>query len=387
MVYRTIEVTTKRQFREFIRLPYRIYAGNTCWVPPIESEVKRILNPAKNPYFLNAGLRLFSTYREDIIVARCAVIINRMHQQKFRIKNAFFGFFESINSDEAVKSLFTEAESFCRRRGVEFLEGPFNPNLYSDLGLLTNKFDSTPSFFQTYNPPYYQHLLEEAGFNVLKKLNIRSNKKLKDFLMEHYTNNLCTESKNMRIRSFNIKRKEEDLDYLREIYNDAFSGNWHFIPVSKEEYIFSAKYLHLVTPPDLIKFVEYKGTPVGVIQFALDINPFLKTFKGKFRPLKYLNLIRNKKRIRRAIVFAVGIKKAFQRTIAHQLLLNAAVLLARNYDELETSWMYDDNLLAVKAAERFGMQPEKYYSILGKSLVPKPESYLSASGLIVSESI
>ncbi len=345
------------------------------------------MNPDKNPYFLNTALRLFSTYRDNLIVARCAVIINRLHQQKFRIKNAFFGYFESINSDEAVKALFAEAESFCCRQGVEFLEGPFNPNLYSELGLLTNKFDSAPSFFQTYNPPYYQNLLEKAGFNVLKKLNIRSNKHLKDFLKQHYADSLCTESKDMKIRSFNIKREEEDLDYLREIYNDAFSDNWHFIPVSKEEYVFSAKYLHLVTPPDLIKFVEYKGTPVGVIQFALDINPFLKTFNGKFRPLKYLNLIRNKKKIRRAIVFAVGIKKAFQRTMAHQLLLNATVLLAGNYDELETTWMYDDNLLAVKAAERFGMQPEKDYLILGKNLISKPESYLSASGLIVSECI
>ena len=118
------------------------------------------------------------------------------------------------------------------------------------------------------------------------RLNIRSNKNLKDFLNQHYPDNLYTESKDMRIRSFNIKRKEEDLEHLRDIYNDAFSDNWHFIPVSKEEYIFSAKYLHLVTPPDLIKFVEYRGTPIGVVQLALDINPALKEFKGKLRPLK-----------------------------------------------------------------------------------------------------
>jgi hypothetical protein len=287
----------------------------------------------------------------------------------------------------AVKSLFTRAESYCLHQGVESLEGPFNPNLYSELGLLIDKFNCTPSFFQTYNPPYYQHLLEQAGFDVQMRLNIRSNKNLKDFLKQHYPDNLNTESKDMRIRSFNIKRKEVDLDHLRDIYNDAFSDNWHFIPVSNEEYIFSAKYLSLVTPPDLIKFVEYKGTPVGVVQFALDINPFLKAFNGKLRPLKYFNLIRNKKKIKRAIIFAVGLKKTFRHTMAPQLLLNATVLLAGGYDELETTWMYDDNILAVKAAERLGMQPEKHYLILGKKLLVEPGNHLSASGLVASECV
>ena len=368
MLYRTIEVKTHKELREFISLPYKIYSGNSFWIPPVKSEVKRILSLHKNPYFINASLKLFNTYRSGEIVARCAVIIDRVHQQKYSIKNAFFGFFESINSDEAAESLLAEVENYCLRQGVNFIEGPFNPNLYSELGMLEDNFESVPSFFQTYNPPYYNDLLKREGFQVQMRLHIRSNKNVKEVLAKTYLSDLCTVSENMRIRSFNIKRKQEDLDYLRDIYNDAFSDNWHFTPVSREEYIFSSKYLNLVTPPELIKFIEYKGKPIGVIQFALDINPLLKSFNGKFSPVKYLKLLKNRKKIKRAIIFAVGIKKNFQHTRAPQLLFNATLALAKPFDELETTWMYDENVLGVKAADRLGMQPEKHYLIYGKEL-------------------
>jgi hypothetical protein len=313
-------------------------------------------------------LKLFITYRGDSAVSRCAVIIDRMHQQKHRTRSAFFGFFESVNSDAAVKALFEKIENYCRRNDIEFMEGPFNPNLYSELGLLADNFDSIPSYFQTYNPPYYIKLLETAGFTTQLKVHTRSNKNLKSYLKQEYGDNLMTEAQDIKIRSFNLKKKEKDLDYLRDIYNAAFSENWHFTPVSREEYVFSAKYLGLVTPPELIKFVEHRGRPVGVIQFALDINPYLQTFKGKFNPFKYLNLLRSRKKIKRAIIFAVGIKKEFQHSLVRKLLFNATVLLARNYDELETTWMYDDNIAAIKSAESLGMLPDKHYLILGKKI-------------------
>ncbi len=366
-------------------LPFRIYTGNRFWVPPVKSELKRILNTDRNPYYLNSSLKLFITCREDTAVARCAVIIDRLHQQRHKRKNAFLGFFESINSDEAVKSLMETVEEYCLSQKVEIIEGPFNPNLYSELGLLADNFEEPPSFFQTYNPPYYKSLLEKAGYRVKMILHTRSNKNLTDFLKKNFSGSLISESSDMRIRSFNIKRKEEDLDHLREIYNDAFSDNWYFTPVSRDEYFFSAKYLGLVTPPDLIKFVEYKGIPVGAIQFSLDINPFLKSFNGKFSSLKYLNLIRNRTKIKRAIIFAVGIKKEYQHTMASRLLFNATVLLARNYEELETTWMYDDNKSAIKSAESLGMQPEKHYLILGKKIatVQYKDPKLTESGVNV----
>jgi hypothetical protein len=368
MLYRTTEVTTKKDHREFFLLPFRIYEGNRVWVPPVKSELKRILDTDKNPYFLNASLKLFITYRGGSAVSRCAVIIDRLYQQRHKTKNAFFGFFESINSDEAVKSLFGGVEKYCSGQEIEYIEGPFNPNLYSELGLLLDKFESIPSFFQTYNLSYYNDLLRKAGFNVQLMVHTRSNKNIKEFIKKNFKGNLITESSDMTIRAFNIKKKDEELEYLRDIYNDAFSENWHFGAVSREEYIFSAKYLELVTPPELIKFVEYKGRPIGAIQFALDINPFIKSFRGRFSLFKYLNLLKNRKKIKRVIVFAVGIKKEFQRSIASRLLFNATVLVAGNYDEIETTWMYEGNMPAIKSAENLGMLPEKHYLILGKKI-------------------
>jgi hypothetical protein len=152
--------------RDFLDLPDRIYLGDANYVPPLKSEVRRTLDGRKNPYFKGAALQLFVCYADGIPAARIAITINPRHAQKFGERTAFFGFFESTDNPGAVRALFSEATRFCRERRATSLEGPFNPNHYSELGLLLDHFDRPPVFFQTYNPPYYLPLLKGVGFHL-----------------------------------------------------------------------------------------------------------------------------------------------------------------------------------------------------------------------------
>jgi hypothetical protein len=369
MGYKVKHVSNSRDLKDFIQLPFEIYRNDKLWVPPIRSELRRTLNPRKNPYFKNASLKLFNSYKDDKITSRAAVVINSKHFEKFGTKTAFFGFFESYNDKDSVRNLFNEIEKYCRNNDIEIIEGPFNPNHYSELGMQINNFNKPVSFFQTYNPPYYNELLVDLGFSISSVIHTRRNCSFNDYFSKtDKKNHQDLKLENFSIRPFNLKKMEEELESLREIYNDAFNSNCYFLNVSKEEYLFAAKYLKLVSSPELIQFVEYKGKPVGVFQCVLNINPLLKKLNGKIGPVKYLRFLLQRKKIKEIIIYAVGIKKTFQRSAVYLLLLNKMIETAEKYEVCETTWISKENIFAVRAAERLGLKSDKEFALYSKKL-------------------
>jgi hypothetical protein len=367
MEYTVERVGNRRTLNDFLRLPARIYRCDAGWIAPIASEVRRTLDTHKNAYFSGVSLDLLVCYGNRHPFARAALIGNPRHWQKFGEKTAFFGFFESVNDADAARCLFSKAAEICGARGIQFLEGPFNPNHYSELGLQTNRFGSEPAFFQPYNPEYYPHLLDAAGFSPCKVLHTRKNTCIREYILKrHGAVAPPYVSGEYTARPFQMSDFNGDLERIREVFNDAFSSNWHFLPLSKEEYVFSAKFLNLVTFPELITIVEHEGKAVGVLECVLDINPLLRELHGRVGPISYLRFLHGRKHIRSLIIYAVGIKKAFQGTRVYKMLLDSLCSQVLNYDTLETTWMSEDNLLAVRASEHLGLVRDKEFAIYRK---------------------
>lgn len=369
MAYSVAPVSDKKRLDEFLRLPFAIYRRDPLWVPPVIGEVRRTLDPERNPYFANATLRLFVGYRSERPVARAAVIINSAHQMAFGVRSAFFGFFESENDEEAVRRLFGEAETYCRARRVEVLEGPFNPHHYSELGLQIDGFGTAPSFFQPHNPPYYDELLEKAGFRISARFQTMKIDDIGKDLDRRLGAPAAGPGRDgYSIRSFSLKDRAGDLERIREVNNDAFAENWHFLPLSHEEYEFSAKHMGLVTRPDLIKIVEHRGRPVAVLHCVLDVNPLLRRWKGVPGPVKLIRFFRGRRTVRTIILFTVGIKKEYRHTLLSRLLIAEFCRMAQAFDRAETTWMSPDNRTVLKAAEGLGMKPDKHFGIFAKEL-------------------
>ncbi len=368
MCYRVSRVSSRKELNDFLNLPKSIYRNDKNWIAPFKSEVKRILNSSKNPYFKNASLQLFNCYMGDKIVSRTAVIINDEYEKKFGIKNAYFGFFESFDDLSAVRLLFRDAESYCEQNSISNLEGPFNPNHYSEVGIQLDNFNSLPTFFEAYNPHYYNKLLLSAGYSVSKIIHTRINKNTREYISKQFGDNREIDSGDYKVRSFDFKNIEGDLENLRQVFNDAFANNWSFLPVSKDEYLFSSKYMRLVTPPNLIRFVEYRSDVIAAVHFALNINPLLKESKGKFNPIKYYNLLKERKNINEVVLFAVGIKSSYKRTKVYPILFNEILNIALNYKILLTTWMDEKNVLSIRSAERLGLLPKKEFAVYKKKL-------------------
>ena len=369
MSYSVKNVCNRRMMRDFLDLPERVYRDDPNFVPPLKAEVRRTLNCGKNPYFKGAELQLFVCYADGVPVARTAIVINPRHEQRFGVRAAFFGFFESVNDPAAVKALFAAAVHFCRTQGATLLEGPFNPNHSSELGLLLDHFDRPPVFFQAYNPPYYARLLEELGFHVSASLFTARNERIAEFVDAHFDLQAPLRfPEGYTLRHPDMSRLSEEIEKIRLIFNDAFASNWHVLPASKEEYDFSAKFINLITDPGLISIIEHHGEPVAVVMFVLDVNPLIRQFHGRRGPLKLLKFLRGRRRIRTVILYAGGIRKRYQHTRVYPLLSDACARIARRFDCLEGTWISEGNMLARRSAERLGMKPDKHFAIYALSI-------------------
>jgi len=332
MAYSVVPVSDKRRLDEFLRLPFDLYRGDPLWVPPLAAEVRRTLDPERNPYFAAAALRLFVCYRDSLPVARLAVVISGAHREAFGVRAAFFGFFESANDEQAVKHLFAEAETFCLDRNAEILEGPFNPHHYSEIGLQIDRFGTAPSFFQPYNPPYYPELLEQAGYRISARLQTMANDDVARDLVRRFGDLPVTAGGDgYTVRSFSLADKARDL-------------------------------------ADLVKFVEHHGRPVAVLHCVLDINPLLRRWRGAAGPVKLFRFVRGRKAVKTIILFTVAIKREHRRSVVSRLLLAEFCRMARPFARAETTWMSADNRSALKAAASLGMRPDKHFAVYAKEL-------------------
>jgi hypothetical protein len=305
-------------------------------------------------------------YSREQPVARLSLVVDERHRLPGGRKRALFGFFECVHDDEAAGRIVEAMLAECRAANVAVVEGPFNPNHYSPIGLQTSRFDVGPAFFETYNPAYYADLLERLGFTVGKRLHTRRNDRVADYIKRRFGTVTVRSAGGFSFRHLEIRHAAAELERIRCVFNDAFADNWRFLPVSREEYAFSAKGLFLVTRPDLITLVEHDGEPVGALLCVLDVNPQLRRLRGRAGPIGALRFLLQRRRVRDLIVYSVGVKRAYRSTRAYHLLLETACATAMRYRTLATTWISDDNVPAVRAAERLGLEPYKEFAVYEK---------------------
>ena len=71
-------VAGKADLAAFIDLPFRLYANDPHWVPPLKGEVRELLTPGKNPFFEHADVQLFLARRGGAVVGRISAHIDKL---------------------------------------------------------------------------------------------------------------------------------------------------------------------------------------------------------------------------------------------------------------------------------------------------------------------
>lgn len=370
MSYRVELADSRKKMNDFLALPEAIYKDDPNYIVPVRSELRRILDKKRNPYFQSANLMIYICYRDNQAVARAVVVINYDYWNRWNEKTAFFGFFESVNEPGAACALFERIGNYCLNAGVETIKGPFNPNHYSEMGLLIQNFDSPPAFFETYNPPYYKGLLETCGFIQEKIIHSRINRHSSDWCKLHSTRiQVPGQWKDYTIRFLKIWKLKKELEVIRSINNDAFSDNPYFMPLSSHEYRFAAKFMFLVTRPKWVAIIEHKNQPVGMVQLVYNINPILKNHHGRLTIFDLPSFLLWREKLGEAIIFSCGIRKEFRNSPISLLIYQFICEIGKTANTLYTTWMSDENHTATQSTEKLGLTPYKWFAIYQKTLV------------------
>jgi len=156
-------VQGRREREAFIGLPWRLYAHEDIWVPPLRFERRQFLDPRKNPFFQHAQVQLFLARRDGRVVGRISAHVDANLNAFQDNRWGLFGFFECEDDPAVAVALLDAAEQWLRARGRDRMVGPMDFGTNDEAGLLVDGFDRPPIFLTNWHHPYYQRLLEEAG--------------------------------------------------------------------------------------------------------------------------------------------------------------------------------------------------------------------------------
>ncbi len=363
-----VEAKTPAGVRAFIELPYRIYAADPYWVPPLRRDERHRLSP-RNAFFAHADIRLWLAERNGEVAGRIAAIDDRADNEIHQRAITWFGFFESTD-EETAAALLRTVESHARERGSVAVYGPVNPSLNESAGLLVEGFESAPYVLMPHNPPGYQHQFEAAGYSKLKDL-FAWHLDLRAPLPERLVRlgERTARRNGITIRSLESIAFERDLALIQQIYQTAWGDNWGFVPPTEAEAKQLAQMLRPIIDPEIVIFAEVDGRAVGCAVAVPDANQILKRMRGRVLPVGFVHFLRRRSIVNRGRLLLLGVEPQFRRTGLYPLLIAELHRRGRpRYVEAELSWTLEDNDAVNAGIEAAGGRRYKTYRLYCKGL-------------------
>jgi hypothetical protein len=361
-----VAVENRKALNQFVELPYRLYRDNPFWVPPLRIAVKELLDRQKHPFYLDAEAEFFLALEDGQPVGRIAAILDKAHNRFHEESAGFFGFFESVDNQAVAGALLARARAWLVDRGATVIRGPVNPSTNYECGMLVEGFDSDPMIMMTYNPPYYGALMERAGLRKAKdlyayhaKTAALESRKI-DRLAER-----AAGTNGVRVRPIDMKNFEADVERVWTVYNQAWSRNWGFVPMSRQEFALMGKEMKQILKPDLVLIGEVGDRPVGFALALPDVNQALKPARGRLFPTGLLKILYHQHLVTGVRVLTLGVVEEFRPS---GLAAGLYATLIRNgrrlgFRDVEMSWILEDNVLMNRSARLMGAKRDKTYRI------------------------
>jgi len=369
-----LPVRNQKDLIRFIRVPWSVYAGDRCWIPPLILERKEHLS-AKNPWFRHAKWQAWVAFRNGKPVGRISAQVDQLHLQRFQDETGFFGFLEAHDEPETFRLLLETACDWLREQGIKRIRGPFNFSINDECGLLVEGFDTPPSFMMGHARPYYANRLEALGYRKAKDL--FAYRLDTDFVVPRAMRRLTAKSSE-RITVAPLRRThvKEDLIILRELFNDAWANNWGFVPFTREEFDELGRNLVHLVHKDFIQIAAVDGKPAAMTVVLPNLNEAARDLNGRLLPLGWLKLLWRLKRhkLRTARITLMGVRQEYQNSalgIALAYRVMDAVrspAAAQGIEEVEMSWVLEDNNSMRHIIKTLGGDPYKRYRIYQKDL-------------------
>ena len=370
------KVVSGRDRDAFIKFPWKIYANDPAWVPPLLVERKQFVDRGKHPFFEHGRAEFFLARRAGEDVGRIMASDDPKYNALHGSNAGCFGMFESIDDQEVANALFEAAAAWLRGLGRDEVMGPIDYSTNYLCGLLVAGSQHPPTLLTSHNPSYYSGLVEAWGFaKVIDLFAWRlADPATATNRLRRLANALKGKRREVTLRRGNLSDLAGDARRLREIYNQAWQDNWGFVPFTEREFDFMTRELRPLLMPDLVWLAEIDGEPVGFVLCLPDINVALKKIDGRLTtlglPVGLAKLLYHKSRLKTVRLVALGVVPKYRRHgIAEMLVLNVIeeAMVKRGFPG-EASLILENNVMMNRFMEAIGADKYKTYRIYRRAL-------------------
>lgn len=360
---------------DFLDVVDYIYRDDAGYVRPLDMDVKQRLGK-KNPFFEHGEATIFTAYRSGWCVGRCTAQIDREHLERYRDDAGFFGFLDTIDDAEVARALLDAAASWLERRGMKKIRGPLSLNINEEMGCLVDGFDTQPMLMMPHHRPYQGALIERAGFEKIK--DVYAWRYVVGEVPKRAQKATAEVEALPELHARHIERKtlERDIRIIMDVFNDAWSDNWGFVPLTENELKKMAEDLQWILMPELSYIAEIDGEPAAVALALPNINEMIGDLHGKLLPLGLPKLVYRLKvqGPKSARLIILGIRKKFRHvrkyaglsTYLYTKMNQSAQRLGIGWGEL--SWTLEDNAPVNTGIRFMGGTVYKRYRVYERAL-------------------
>jgi hypothetical protein len=371
------EVTTKADKMAFLKVPFEIYKNDPNWVAPLFLERLEHLDTRKNPYFKHAEAQLFIAERDGKAVGRISAQIDQLHLERYKDDTGQFGFLEAQNDPQIFDALFKAAENWLRVRHMKRALGPFSFSINDETGLLIDGFNAPPNMMMGHGTPFYAGHVEANGFRKIKDVLAYfhdSDKFLPPAFERLHERGMA--SGDVVIRPLNKSDIKNEIKIIMDIFNDAWSDNWNFIPFTDAELQALATNLKMLVKSEAVQIATYRGEYAAFIVTLPNLNEWIAGMNGSLLPFGWAKMI-GKLITKKSISFRVplmGVRKKYKDGILGSALSIGLIKTiaefhrSRGAKNAEMSWILEDNMGMRHILETIGATAYKTYRVYEKKL-------------------
>ncbi|WP_374294211.1 N-acetyltransferase [Sphingomonas sp.] len=375
-------VLTQRDRKAFVDLPFRLYADDPNWVPPLKGEALGLITPEKNGWYSHAKAQLFLAEEKGRVVGRISAHIDTLAltmpaEQGFGPGIGQWGLMDAERQD-VFQALLAAAEGWLREQGMTRAMGPVSQSIWEEPGLLVDGYDHAPTIMMGHAKPEYRGWIEGAGYGVIKQLFTYELDITQEFppIVKRIIQS-GEKNPRIRVREVNKAKFEEEAAIILDILNDAWADNWGFVPLTPPEIKDVGVKLKPIVFNDLIRIAELDGKPVAFMITLPDLNEAIKPLNGSLLPFGWAKLLLwlRKPQVRTMRVPLMGVRKDLQSSrMASQLAfmmieyIRRASVTKYGASRGEIGWILDDNQGMRSIAETIQSRVNKTYNVYARDL-------------------
>ncbi|HEY59443.1 MAG TPA: hypothetical protein G4N92_01975 [Anaerolineae bacterium] len=369
-----LDTASKREVNQFVKFPFEIYKDVPQWVPPIQADIKIMLNKNKHPFYEHSNAEFFVAHRNRKMVGRISLLENKAYNKYHNKKQASFYLFECIDDQEVANRLFERALDWTHRHKLNKLLGPKGFSPFDGYGIQVEGFEHRQMMtMMNYNKPNYSKFMKQLGFKKIVDW-VSCYVKLDEFRMPEKVHEIARKVQErgyFKVHRFTTKGElKKWAKPIGHAYNKTFVNNWEYFPLTDREIEFTLGNIMAVAVPQLMKVITYKDDIVGFLLAFPDISAALQRQNGTLLPWALLDYMREIKRTNWISFNGVGVLPKYHGRGGNALLFSEIAKTAQSFhfEHGELTQIAETAVQMRKDLINLGVKPYKNHRIYGKDI-------------------